>query len=580
MEHAETTAGIPAPLSSDQPFSQAPHRRYNWLTNQNPFYLLSAACVLHSTGWSFGGAEGLPAWLTPLLIAAYVLLMAVAAVVIVRCWHVWDDARTILVTLLILFLELALSLDQFALQSPRQSVIAMLGGWLFAILLCESLLLGLRMRLPGLYRLSFHLQLALLFAAPLLFASGAQQADQTRVSWLLVAYAGAIAGPIFLLWPAVRQGRQAVTPNGTPWSWPCYPWTIPTVMSLVLFARSYSLCLTFDAAPTLTALQAYDQFVSVYAGYFAVPLLLAWGLIILEAGIVTKRRFWQGSGLAIPAVAFCLSLAPANQNIAAAELTDRITQTVGSPAWWTLWAASLFYLAATVRKVPGAARLFVVAVATATVVTSETVSWAALTPWPPVVWLAFAFVAIVMLVITRKTQWAMEAGFYACLAYGLTPWLPHGNYPPLLVTVNLYLVCLTGIAILSRERWMDEFRNILRMLFCLLATAVALQAIAPLAVWWEAPAYLAFLATLSSVIWLMFGKADDFGLTKYSLLCCYCVTFLQGFYGLEEHYRWKGLPAFAAGLALFHVGLLISSWKAKPKVVASTKPAQKAAYSS
>jgi hypothetical protein len=101
-------------MESSEPVASPPEaptpapRTWGWLSNQNPFYLFSAACVMHSTGWSIGDANGLPAWLTPALIAGYIALLAIASGVIVRLWKVWDDARTIFVTLLILFLELAL----------------------------------------------------------------------------------------------------------------------------------------------------------------------------------------------------------------------------------------------------------------------------------------------------------------------------------------------------------------------------------------------------------------------------------------------------------------------------------------
>lgn len=553
-------------MESSEPVASPPEaptpapRTWGWLSNQNPFYLFSAACVMHSTGWSIGDANGLPAWLTPALIAGYIALLAIAGGVIVRLWKVWDDARTIFVTLLILFLELALSLDQFAIRSPGFGVIAILAGWLFAAVISESLLLGLGMRLPTLYRSSFHLQLALLFGYPLLLIPGTQLSIDRLTTALLLGFAVVIAVPLLMLWPAVRRGPQSLMPNGTPWTWPCYPWTLPTVLSCVLVARAYSLCLTFDPVSELNAQQAYEQFASIFGGYFAVPTLFAAGCLILESGIVSGRRRWQFIGLLAPVVALLASLSWDARNAAADAVLAQLTSAIGSPVWLTLLLGVAFYAVASFRGVRGAPRCLAVALGTLTVVSPAAIAWNDLTPPPAWIWMLAAALSLGRGIRQNHSLHALESCLYATLAVGRAGLLSEHFWDPQRTAGVLFvLICL--ITLIFNDALANELREFCVGIISLAGLYVAAPAVFPQATWWSAPGCLAALAVLAGWFWGLRATDGAKGVCGFVAALCYMTTFLQGSYAIDDAFHWAGLPAFATGLGLLHVGIVISAWK-------------------
>src|SRR3974390_819156 len=104
----------PTPPASTDLFRQVARFCYT----QNPFYLLSVAFVLHSTRlWYHQGAGPFNPWPLMGIICGYILLVAVVGFILVRFGKVWDDARSIFLILLLLFVELSLTFD--GLLIPR-----------------------------------------------------------------------------------------------------------------------------------------------------------------------------------------------------------------------------------------------------------------------------------------------------------------------------------------------------------------------------------------------------------------------------------------------------------------------------
>src|SRR5436309_1330372 len=81
------------------------------LYNHNPFYVLSAALLLFGLDAIFQDRYALAhpnaisfnSWLSLGVLAVYALVLAGTGILIVRLGQVWDDARTILLTLVLLF---------------------------------------------------------------------------------------------------------------------------------------------------------------------------------------------------------------------------------------------------------------------------------------------------------------------------------------------------------------------------------------------------------------------------------------------------------------------------------------------
>src|SRR5262249_16988315 len=140
---------------------------------QNPFYLLSLAFVLHSTRlWYHAGAGPFDPWPLMAIIGSYILLAAATGFVVVRVGKVWDDARSIFLILLLLFVELSLTFDGVLVNQPATGRLLLAIGLFLAVAVSEALLIGLRIRLPILYRIPYHLLLVLLFAYPLAIVTG------------------------------------------------------------------------------------------------------------------------------------------------------------------------------------------------------------------------------------------------------------------------------------------------------------------------------------------------------------------------------------------------------------------------
>ena len=109
-------------------------------------------------------------------------------------------------------------------------------------------MLGLRIRLPALFRLPFHLMLALLFLYPLCLVPGFffSSHDTILKSWRVFLFSPAVALVLISLLPAVRRGPSYVGNNGTPWNWPWFPWTALGTVIVGLCIRSYAITLSFD----------------------------------------------------------------------------------------------------------------------------------------------------------------------------------------------------------------------------------------------------------------------------------------------------------------------------------------------
>lgn len=80
-----------------------------FLYTHNPFYLLSVLLFLYSLHVSFPAGEigSVDPWSRMRLLCAYTSIMAVTAFLVVRIGKVWDDARSILLLLLLLFVAIA-----------------------------------------------------------------------------------------------------------------------------------------------------------------------------------------------------------------------------------------------------------------------------------------------------------------------------------------------------------------------------------------------------------------------------------------------------------------------------------------
>src|SRR5206468_824540 len=148
------------------------------------------------------------------------VLLAVTACLLVRFGNVWDDVRTVLLLVVLMFLATSVTFDEVLVLSPGKGFVCYLGGLLFAVAVSEGVLRGIRLALPAWFRVPYYLILALFFLYPLALSPLVEAPHNEALMWGLFGFSP-VAGLVFLtLLPAIRRGREYVRSNGSPWRWP------------------------------------------------------------------------------------------------------------------------------------------------------------------------------------------------------------------------------------------------------------------------------------------------------------------------------------------------------------------------
>ena len=159
------------------------------LYSHNPFYCISAFLVLWGLGRSFHMHGSLP---RPELLmsglAGYALLLAAVGCLLIRAGQLWEDIRTILLLIVVIFLAISMSFDEVLSANLAVGRVYYLGGLTFAVLLSELVLRGVRLRLPPLYRVPYYATLGLFFLYPLLLGPWQNQDNDPHIRWLLAGF--------------------------------------------------------------------------------------------------------------------------------------------------------------------------------------------------------------------------------------------------------------------------------------------------------------------------------------------------------------------------------------------------------
>jgi hypothetical protein len=338
----------PAPARPD------PGRRLlRRVCTNNPFYVLSAGLFLAGLWASFGAqSEAVQTWALMGGLAGYTLLLAVTACLLVRFGNVWDDVRTVLLLIVLMFLATSVTFDEVLVLDPARGLACYLGGLLFAVAVSEGLLRGIRLRLPGWFRLPYYLILALFFLYPLALSPLVNRPHGEALLWGLFGFSTA-AGLVFLtLLPAVRRGPESVRDNGSPWGWPLYPWVLFGVLGFAVPGRAFLLCWSMHL------LGGVDHDRLIFGPYFLVPFGLAVAALLLERGLVTGTRGVLGWALALPAGLVALALVGHRDDSVYREFLGVFTARLGGdPLWVTLLAVAGFYAYAWLRRAPLAAEM-------------------------------------------------------------------------------------------------------------------------------------------------------------------------------------------------------------------------------
>ena len=109
------------------------------LYSHNPFYVASAGMVFWGLRSSFDVSGGaFDTCRLALGLAGYTLLLAATAYLVIRYGKVWDDARSLLLLVVLMFLGISVSFDGMLADRPSTGVWYYLCGWVFSVAVSES----------------------------------------------------------------------------------------------------------------------------------------------------------------------------------------------------------------------------------------------------------------------------------------------------------------------------------------------------------------------------------------------------------------------------------------------------------
>ncbi len=361
-----------------------------FLYNHNPFYLISACLTLIAIHSIFGVEVVGELKTASVLIAigCYTALLGLTGVLIVRYGKVWEDARTIILAVILLLMATSVCTDELLMLAPTAALRLILGSLLFAIVLCETMIRGLKIRFGAEFRVPLFLLLSILFVYPYFCASEVRDLTSVQVQWRVLGFPFVFGAALLSIWPAIRRGSVVLNGNGTPWNWPLYPWCLFIVIAAAGAFRCRILTESFDPMPGLDV---------TFGTYYLIPILFVVALLVIEMGFVEKRpglircALYGSLGLvwlALPGHGLryykLLSLHE--------EFYQTVATSLGSPVFWTLVLLVVLYGVVWLRGEQAAKVPLTVALAGLAWVgpsTTGSLTFTQFTPWPVVLIGAF-----------------------------------------------------------------------------------------------------------------------------------------------------------------------------------------------
>lgn len=559
--------------SDPEPASTNPsaiHARRCWwlrrLCSQNPFYLLSVCFVLHGIAHWYHVDSGVAFSPWPLLwiTAGYTLLLAMTGFVIIRFGRVWDDARSILLIILLLFVQLSLIFDETLVSDPLTGRKLLLLCWIFSAVLSEALLRGIGIRLPWLYRLPYHGLLALLFLYPLTLAPVGTRLPNADVLWRIFLFPTVAAVLMLTLIPAIRRTSASTRENGTPWLWPWYPWSLFVFLGICICFRSYALSQSFDPVLGESTSSAMN-FTSAFGVYFVVPMVFACGFLLQEIGLIENRRGTVFFSLLVPVLCLRMSIPASTASGPYFDFLNQLVNNLGSPIWLSLLLGSGFYTIAALRSIQLAELCLPITLMILTRIGPQTIDSTTLSApqwWPLVALSVFEF---------GLGMWRRDShlNLVACCAAVAALHIGTTSIEPSLAFVRHAMVpALLMIAVLLiGALFDDDFAWLLRLLgapLLVIATACGFAIIeqsGPRPIW-IAALFLVAMTLISQV----YAIAMRMPLYQLSTLICGTggslgLIEMAAIYFIRES-GWKGATSFVIGISCLALATTISCWKA------------------
>lgn len=522
-----------------------------WLHTNNPFYAASAALTFAGLRMSFD-TSGSTFQTSGLLLAlvVYTLLLAGAAWFLIRYASLWEDARTLLLVVVLMLLAISVSFDDTLAASSWLGIPLFIVGFVFAVGLSEGLLRAIRLRLAAGYRLPFHGMLAVFFLYPVLLSQWIREPQSPALCWGLFGFS-AVAGGVFLtLLPAIRRGAEYVRDNGSPWQWPWFPWTLFVTLGLGVCIRAYYLCVSFHFV-------GVPQ--TIFALYFLVPFLWVLALLVLEIGFVTRQKSLQYAGLTVAAGLVVLGVTASPDRAFDLGFLTLFYGTLGaSPLFLTLVAAIAFFLLAWLRGVSAAFWLLTLGVTSFSVCGTSTFNLDTLmTPWGLPI-LGTALMLLARAARHRSAAASLVGGWCAVVAMVIDSRNVPLEVHEVLILVHAMLAVVLLVGVLFR----DPAGLWIQRLGAVSMVALALTAIGcPPGILGDPPSWLVLVYPL-----LMSSIALAYGLLVSNPLCLASATVcvsgwlvVNGWPSYQQARRSVvGLDYIVSGLVFFVVAMLVS----------------------
>jgi hypothetical protein len=538
--------------SSDATVAPVPSRGLvSWICTSNPFYVLSAGLFLIGLRLSFGGAaREVDTWALMGGLAGYTLLLAAAALVLVRFAGVWDDVRTVLLLVVLMFLATSVTFDELLVLDPGRGTLVNVAGLLFAALVTEGLLRGARLRLPAWFRLPYHLVLALFFLYPLALVPLLKQPQSEELAWALFGFS-TVAGLTFLtLLPAARRGPGYVRDTGSPWPWPYYPWSVFVFLGAAVVGRAFLICWS------LHPLAGSNMDHLIFGPYFLVPFGLAVAAVLLELGLTADRRDVQAVALAVPAGLVALAAVGHRDDPVYAEFLQVFALRLGgTPLFLAVLAAAGFYLYAWARRVPFAVDGLTAAVAALAIVGPDALTVRDLggpLPFP-----VYAAGVLQLAVGMRRWDALRCLGGGLAVAASVAVAVPNEWAVRAAVGFHLGLAVVLGVG----AAFNGIVGRVCRTLGAVLIVAACLGAVIspPVALPQSAALYPLVMVAVLVGYGRLLGHQASVALAVVALAGYLAVTSVKGYRTLREEVA--GLDYLVLGLALLPVAVLVSLYR-------------------
>lgn len=325
------------------------------LYTQNPFYLISCGLIFYGIHLAVPASSSLVSRSLILIgsMAAYTLLMSLTAVCVIRWGKVWDDARSILLILLIAILGMSASFDELCVTHWKLAAIVAAACFAFSATIVEGVLLFTRIRFSLWYRVPLYAILAVFFAGPVVAGYAVAEEIPVLTRWAAPAFSSLIAIALMTMAPALRRGASYVAKNGTPWSWPMFPLAPFAVLIVLAIIRSHGIWMSFSST---TGSISFEPFLLA-------PILLAAAFLAVESDREKSRDLSIGAMIWLPVLlAPTLWLGGSHGAVTALPIQAELTSIFGSTFTLGIIGLIAFYGYAWWKHVPGAAYFLALAI--------------------------------------------------------------------------------------------------------------------------------------------------------------------------------------------------------------------------